>query len=96
MFSVLVNHLLYKHAPSLRFIKNAVPHPISHGPRLVKQLQLTPFKQSIAVSSLNTVKPTVLGPYPLPRIYQGTNKYYVMLFSYSIYINNIIGLHSNL
>ena len=26
----------------------------------------------------------------LPRIYQGTNEYYVMLFSYSIYINNII------
>ena len=34
----------------------------------------------------------------LPRIYQGINEYYVMLFSYSIYINNIIftGLHSNL
>ena len=26
----------------------------------------------------------------LPRVYQGTNEYYVMLFSYSIYINNII------
>ena len=28
----------------------------------------------------------------LPSIYQGTNEYYVtcMLFSYSIYINNII------
>ena len=36
----------------------------------------------------------------LSRIYQGTNEYYryVMLFSYSIYINNIIfiGLSSNL
>ena len=34
----------------------------------------------------------------LPRIYQGTNEYYVTLFCYSIYINNMIfiGLHCNL
>ena len=34
VFNVLVNRLLYKHAPILlaRFIKNAVLHPISHGP----------------------------------------------------------------
>ena len=34
----------------------------------------------------------------LPCVYQSTNEYYVMLFSYSIYINNIIfiGLHSKL
>ena len=36
-------------------------YPISHGHRLIKQLQLAPapFKQSIAVSSLKTVKPAV-------------------------------------
>ena len=51
----------------------------------MEQLQLAPapFKQSIAVSSFKTVKPAVR---TLPGIYQGTNKYYVMLLSYSIYI----------
>ena len=64
---------------------------------LVKQLQLTPFWQSVAVSSLKRVKTCSVRT--LPRIYQGINEYYIMLFSYSIiYINNIIfiSLYSNL
>ena len=88
MFSVLVNRLLYKHAPL--FIG-----------RLIKMLPLPPFcmdstRKAIAVNSLIIVscnsslkRVKTCSVRTLSRIYQGINEYYVMLFSYSIYINKL-------
>ena len=47
-FGVLVKRLFYKHDPSLlaRFVKNAVPHPVSHGPYF-KMSSVENFTQNV-------------------------------------------------
>ena len=54
-YVISIHPILHLHAPP-------PPHPPPPTPRLVKQLQLapTPFKQSIAVSSLKAVKPPAM------------------------------------
>ena len=90
-FSVLVNRLLYKHVPLFtgaihRNMLFPIPFRMVHTSKAIAVNSL--LIVIAAVSSLKRVKTCDVKT--LPRIYQSTNDYYVMLFSYSIYINNII------
>ena len=84
--NVLVNCLLYKHAPSFllaRFVKKMLfPIPFRIDPTR-KAIAVNSLLSQLQLSPLNSKTCCVRN---LPRIYQGTNEYYVILLQYNTLI----------